>query len=594
MLSVSMWLATDWRERLKGATGLWIIGAAMATFTMLLVIALNPSFATRGLQDLLQRRAGLHLEAGEARLQFMPSLALRLGNVRLTTLDSSARQVMQAQSLTVPMSLRSLLSRKLQPEVIALEKPVFNLLIDAEGNTGWSGKGDVLDRAVAENSVPGAPLLATTEAGVLKVLDERHGVSFEVSQMALRIGFDGTGAMELTGTAAIANQFVRIDAQLASLRRLSEDGSPLDLQIKAPALDGAFAGRLALRGGLGLAGTFSATSDDAGKLSAWLGLPMPGGGAVRDFSASGPLTSSGASFTSSEVNLKFGTSEAKGALTLETGGPRPRLTGQLSTNRLALDTLLGGETGAISLDWIKRINGKIGVSAHSLSWSKVTTGPATVNFEAQDGKLVLQADPTQAFSGTLQGKLSLDATGVKPAVALAGSGESLDLGQAAQAFTGTNWFAARGGATLDVTAVGTTLEELISTLEGDASFSITDGRIAGFDLPQSLAGAAGGERSGWVASADAATGLSAVQASFRLKDGIAATEDMAATVAGAKLKAEGEIDLLRRAFDLVVAPARKITGAQLTVRVRGPWARPKISAEAAKAEAKTTKKVNGN
>ena len=276
MLSANMWHATDWRERLKGATGLWIIGAALATFTMLLVIALNPSFATRGLQDLLQRRAGLHLEASEARLQMFPNLALRLGNVRLTTLDSNARQVMQAQALTVPMSLRSLLSRKLQPAAITLEKPVFNLLVDAEGNIGWSGKSDALDRAVAENSIPGEPLLVTTEDGELKVLDERHGVSFAVSQMALRMGIDGTGAMELAGTAAIASQFVRIDAQLASLPRLGEDGSPLDLHITAPALDGAFAGRLALRGGIGLAGTFAAKSGDAGKLAAWLGLPMPG------------------------------------------------------------------------------------------------------------------------------------------------------------------------------------------------------------------------------------------------------------------------------------------------------------------------------
>ena len=265
-----------------------------------------------------------------------------------------------------------------------------------------------------------------------------------------------------------------------------------------------------------------------------------------------------------------------------------------STNRLALDALLGRETGVISLDWIKRVSGKVGVSAHSLGWGKVMMGPTTVTFEAMDGKLTLQADPTQAFGGTLQGKLSLDATGAKPALTLAGTGESLDLGQAALALAGANWFAAQGGATLDVAAEGTTLEELISTLAGDASFSINDGRVAGVDLPQSLAGAAGGERAGWVAGADAATELTAVQASFRLKDGIAVTEDTTATIAGTKLKAEGEVDLLRRALDLGVAPVRKTAGAPLTVRVRGPWARPKIFAEAIEAEAKTTKKVNGN
>lgn len=577
--------AVDWRERLRPFTNVWLGAGALAVLAMLLIIVLNPGFAARELGDMLERRANLELTYSGARFQFFPEPALNLSGARLVTEGGKGHQLMTAEAAIIPISLRTLLTRKLKPSAISLQQPVFNVLIDAQGRAGWSGKGDALDAALAQNSEPGEALKVTTVNGTIKFLDERNGQSFQVNQAGLDLAIDRTGAADLRGTVAIADQFGRIDAHLASLSRLVEQGSPVDGLLEAPALEASFSGLLSLRGGISMAGTFAAGSDKASKLAEWMGLRELGRLDLQELRMSGPLLSQATKFTSRDFMMRLGGTELKGEVSIDTAGSRPLIAGKLSTSKLAWGrgsagavaaTASGWPTEPLNIGWINDVDLDLQIDAFSLALRRFSAGPATLQITSSQGTLKAGMARTAAYGGNLEATLTLKAGSSPPAAQVKLLADKMDLGQASRDLALASWLKAQGGLTIDATAEGNTIEEMISTLAGDASLSLTEGELAGIDVPASIADAASSGRQGWTATAGS-TRLSELQGSFRLRDGIANSEDLKAKVAGVNISAAGDIDLLRRAIDVRLANEEK--QASVAIRAFGPWRNPKLAAD---------------
>lgn len=577
--------AINWGERLRPLLNVWLGAGLLAALAGILIVLLNPGFAVRELSDMLQRRADLQLAASSARFQFFPQPALSLQGVRLTAADGSGYQPMTAEAIAVPISFRSLLTRKLEPATVKLENPVFNILIDANGQTGWSAKGDALDLALAQKSEPGEALTVATSGGTIKFLDERSGQAFQLQQAGLEMKLSRTGAADIEGTAAIAEQFARIEMHVASLPRLAEGGSPADLLVEAPAIEASFSGLLNLRGGLSMAGTFAAGSDSGSRLAEWMGLQKLSRIDFQELRMSGPLLLQDGTFRSSDVMLRLGGTEMKGELSLATA-QRPLLRGKLSASRLSLpratrtDSMAsapGWSTAPLNLQWANDIDLDLTLEALSIAWRRMVLGPAELHLRSEEGTFKAQLERTAAYGGTAEAQLTLKSTGNKLAADLRLSGEQMDLGQLTRETGILSVLSGRGGFAVEATAEGNSIEEMISTLAGDASISVTDGNLANIDVPASIAAAAGGERQGWVSNGGS-TELLDAEASFRLKDGIATSEDMKAKVAGVNLGAQGEIDLLRRALNIEVQPRGKTDA--LAIRAFGPWENPKLSAVA--------------
>jgi len=139
---------------------------------------------------------------------------------------------------------------------------------------------------------------------------------------------------------------------------------------------------------------------------------------------------------------------------------------------------------------------------------------------------------------------------------------------------------------LSVNARGNTQEELIATLRGQASFRIVDGAIEGVDLPVAFTRVSNSILEGWGRDDGHSTSFDALSATFNIADGIAATSNLILTSPSLSFTAKGEIDLLRKALDLKVAPqiplaastaeAPQFVNFPVAILAKGPWTRPKI------------------
>ena len=585
-----LWHRGEWRERLKKSQSIWITACILVSLLLVLMVALNSGFAYREAQSYVERRTGLELQAGSSRLTLMP-FGLLLSDVKVLSRDGTGRQIVSAPAATIPMQWRSLLTRKLRPSEILIERPVINLAIDSNGSPGWSGKGDAIDQAVAQNSVRGEPLKISFRDGTLRVLDERNGQSFEVPQITADISLDRTGTLDLAGTAAIANQFTRVEAHIASLPRLSEDGTPFDLSLNAPALTASFSGRLSLQGALSLAGTFSAETSNMASLLRWTGREKVPEALALPATAKGPINLSGASFHSSDVTMTAGDMTFKGKLGLDMSTAVPAITGQLSTDALKLvpipapvdapDASVATAPVAKKLDFspLKQVDAELTLSAFSATIGPLALGTTTLTIQGKAGQYDIGLAETSMFSGTGSATLHLDGSSDTPQAGLIFSATSVDFGKVLTAAGVADWINGAGNVSMDVRASGMTSEEMISTLEGKASLALPRGGVKGFDVAASIQRAASAIAEGWTSSASASTAITNLQADFNLRDGIATASEAVATLAGVDVAMTGDIDFLRRAVDLRLSPSASGSGVPLAIHVVGPWEKPKLKAD---------------
>jgi uncharacterized protein involved in outer membrane biogenesis len=144
-----------------------------------------------------------------------------------------------------------------------------------------------------------------------------------------------------------------------------------------------------------------------------------------------------------------------------------------------------------------------------------------------------------------------------------------------------------------LSASGTTQEEMIGTLKGEAQASISPGEITGSDLPALLAAAARSPAVGWGPEAGA-TAFTSLVGQVSIADGVASVGSLVMSAGSATINVSGFSDLLRRAVDLSMTLTTTDGSIQpIAVSVAGKWASPAISRTAGK-EADPAQPASGN
>lgn len=185
-----------------------------------------------------------------------------------------------------------------------------------------------------------------------------------------------------------------------------------------------------------------------------------------------------------------------GDVTVDRRGARPHVEAALQAGRIALDRLLPAEPAwaagrspgawsrrAVDVALLNRLDGRLALTAMSLSRGAFTIDEPALRVELADGTLTLTGLTGRLFDGTfgLSGRLEADptvrATGAldlvgaaaAPALAAAGVGE---------AFAGTLNFG------FDGATEGETPAAMIAGLAGEGVLSVRDGALYGPDLPR--------------------------------------------------------------------------------------------------------------
>lgn len=555
-----------------------VAGGAAIALGVLAIIALvimAPRWSVAGLDALAQQKLGRTVSVrGSTHLDFSP-LSIRLEDAVLSGPESGDDSFVVARSAVIPVTLGELLGGRADPSIIALSEPEVALLIDERGRANWDFPGFTL----------GQPMRVTLEQASFRYFDERNSQSMALGHVDGVLDLRTDGGAAFSGTAVINDRLVKIDADLKSLARVNADGSPLELALSSNDGAGNFSGRLSTARVLSLDGPVSLASDTPAAALRLIGLPLPpDAGVTGPLAIDGALDSAGRAYSIRNATFSLGAFRAVGDFAADLRNDVPKLQVSLNADTLWLDGLVPA-SGAKGSDWgraklpfavLRNIDADLRIQARSLAYANVTADAADISATLKDGKLNAQIQAQRDGSGTLDVSLGLDTGSAPPSVSLSLQAMNSPLQPLLGALTGVRGLTGKGDLTADLSASGTTQEELLGTLKGTAGIGVANGRIAGVDLALLFQAVKQKILEGWP-QAPEGTPFDNLNGDATIADGIVTFRDLNLEAPALSIRLEGIVDLLRQGID--VSASATTNGQPLLavpVIARGLWGSPKI------------------
>lgn len=562
-------------------TGVPLAALAVAGSAAILL----PQLAVSRLAERAEARSGLSMTVeGGSGISLSDGLAVTLDNVTFTRTSAQGVPTLVVAEIRIPSPLSLLMGGSLKR--IELIDPVFTFIAADTKNLPETEDGN------APSGTAAKPIEISIENGAIKASDPQHNLALAVTDISGEIRRSDGGALEGNLRGLFNGVSSQLDLAIDDTRRLQQRGSPSDVTLTSKAGQIVMSGRLRLTGDLQFDGSLSAEASDAQSFLSWMGVPLSG---LNDGL---PLAlDSGISIAQSKAGFRnfafaLGDMQAKGDFAIQAAAPRPSVEGTLSFNTINFNIYGSGGNAVqttppdLTKEWreqrlpfedLKSVDGNISITTGSFTAGAVTAGPSTLKAQLNDGALQANLQTASLFGGKGAMDLALqqgETTRMKLALDVAGVAAKDFL---AKAF-GISFLEGPLSLKTDLTATGGSPAQLISTLAGNVTLSLTEGRIDGLDLAH-VAGLVGsGDLDGWGIAPGTATGVAQVSASARVADGIATLTDTTLQSAGLSANITGDVDLLRRAVNLKVTPGEGL-GLPVAAKVKGPWEKPKISAK---------------
>jgi hypothetical protein len=398
-------------------------------------------------------------------------------------------------------------------------------------------------------------------------------------------------ALEARGQALDRTARVLVPS-LASLPSLGPYTVSGEAQGDADAL--AFEGDLAVAGGkLHAAGerraaapssaTVELSHPETARLIAALAPSYkPAAGTLGPLAATARIALGAGETRLSEIDASVGRTGLKGDLALSTGGPRPKLAGELAFTTLPLDRFLparqaalsgtpalppgflfaqagaGAPRGGESPRWSREkldlsalglVDADLKLSGDALSYGKWELAKPDIALHLKDAVLGIERLAGGIFGGSV--KLDGEVSGAAaPAMKLAVQLRDADLKDALRVAAGVDRVDGRADLDVAMHTAGASQAELVSHLDGDGKLDTRDGVITGIDLKaisdrlkdlgrvtDLLDLARTGTRG--------ETRFSRLSGTFKAQDGVLRSDDLRLQVEAAEGEATAMVDLPR-------------------------------------------------
>jgi len=569
----------------------------LAAGAAILALTFDPNQYKAEVEKLVKERTGRTLKFhGDVKLAFWPSLGVSVGKValsrRASEYDFAAFDAAHVSVSVLPLLRGEVLVDQvriagLKASVIRAKGGKFDFEDLLGAGSGKKPAAAPAQPAKVKFDVAGIRL----ENGTLAYKDEGSGQTLEVAHLELRTGRiaeDVPGKLSLG--AQLKGKQPLVDAKVAL-----ETGYRFNLARQEYALSG---------------------------------MSLKVEGSAADFSRlelalSGDVLADVAKErVSAELTAKFDETTIKGKAAMAKFDA-PHYTFDIDVDRLNLDRYLAASPKAkpapganakvdvdvpVDLSGLKglRADGKLSVGALQVEGLKLAELKAQLR--AADGRADLEPHSAKLYEGTLQGALSLNASGNR--VALKETLANVAIGPLVKDLMGRDALEGRGNVTLEVTAAGATVNAMKKSLGGTARVALRNGALKGFNLTEALrkTKAAFGSKSAQQQSSDPSqrTDFSEMTASFVIKNGVAHNDDLDVKAPLVRLGGAGDIDIGNSQLNYVakatvVATAKGQGGADLDhlagltvpVKLTGPFDAPKyeidyrsLATDAVKAKAK--------
>ena len=540
---------------------------------------------------------------GDTKISFYPVLGVSTGVVEVANANwSEAGPMLRADSLKIGVEPNALFGGDIRITGLEMVNPRIQLERASNGRVNWelgvegvapsgqSGEGGApaqskrlaltLDRAL----ITGASL-KYTDHGTGEVQDFRN-MDFELRWPS----YDGTATFE--ATLRPAGEAVRITGHL------DEVGNFLD-----GAVTGVVANLTSPGGSLGFAGRAGLQPQLEGRLHidiastpgfiAGLGLgavDVPKGFG-RSIKGSSQITlTEDMRLSLRDLALALGGNQLAGAADIMLGEKVPRINAQLNAGALDLSSLAGADSNggnsgadtgwseaAIDASALGLANGEVALVADSVNLGDLKLGKTRTLMTLDRSRAVFDLRELRAYEGLITGEFVVNN---RSGLSVGGdmNVSAINLETFLADAIDVSRFAARGDSSLSFLGSGRSVHAIMNSLSGKGALKTGRGVISGIDLDRLM-------RSGDMTGGT--TVFDEMSASFTMDKGNLFNNDLLMNLPLAKATGTGRVGLGARDIDYLFTPVllegENRRGLAIPVRIRGPWANPRITPDLEKA-----------
>ncbi len=602
-----------------------IIGAVIVLIPIALVVALKaiPDSVYRSQITAAAKGAtGRDLTIGGAiGISIFPVLGVHAEDVKLANAPGfTAPALASMKRLEAGVALMPLLSGKVEIKRFVLVEPVIALEVDANGKNNWT-----LEPAAqkpeeqSSESSGGAPSEVSIENvaisdGRASYADHKSGETTEIGDIDLAVALpslDKEGRVD--GSLNYKGQPLTIAFAAENPRALMDGSdSPAKLEINADLLKLSFEGTAALKDDLALKGKTDLSTPSLRKLSAWLSEPMSEGQGFGAFAVKGDFAWSGDIMALQNAAISLDETKATGALTVNMGGERPRLTGTLALDQLNAGTYLGGapapaagtSSGAAapqsdapaaapastpSSEWstepldfsgLKSADADLQLTAQKVIYDKVVMSNAVLGLLLNNGVMTADLSRMALYNGAGKLKIVLNGASATPALNIDLAFTSIAVQPLLKDFADFDRLSGTGNLSLSATSSGKNERAMMQNLNGSGALKVLDGAIRGINLAamvRNVTSAFTGANSG-----EQKTDFAELGGTYKITSGILSNDDLALINPYLRLSGMGVTSIPERTVNYRITPKlvanaegqggkTDLTGVSVPVLVTGTW-----------------------
>jgi AsmA protein len=518
------------RKLLFAALGLL---AVIVIAVAILIVAPPASLLTPIIVKTIASQSGRELKIGAASYAFRPDFVVHFDDVALSNPEGmTGPDLLQAAGLDARINLASLLKGPVTVSELTVTQPVLALRRDASGKANWAFPPQNPNVRLSQLSLV---------KGSVSYQDERAGQSLQITDVAGSLSQNAAAQeAKFSGTTVWRAEPVNVDIDVADIQALA-GGSASSVTVAATSKDvnAKATGNVATSDNGRFQGAFTVSTPSPADLARWLGSTIPTGVRLSATSIAGQIeatptavelqtahrTRDGANSVWN-VRLDFATKPTLTGtievpvldLTVLSGGGGPARAAaaltqatppitvvpayqSLSSDLDKLDQELGSappsiapqsaatpttslwSTEVIDLAALSAIDMDVKATAGRVHLDRVDATSGALTLSVKDGKLEIAVPQLGLDKGQITGRLQLQGGNTSQAQTTVTVGmDNVPVDSILKEFMASP--ALTGATKLDLSASGQgrTQRDLVSSLTGKASFSISSGAIAGFDL----------------------------------------------------------------------------------------------------------------
>lgn len=543
--------------------------------------------------------------SGETAISFYPVLGISTGRVTVANADwSGAGPMMTAQSLKVGVDPIAMLKGDIRITGLEAVNPEIRLERAADGRVNWEiGVEGVAPSGQSDGAAPAqSRALALTldraliTGATISYVDHGTGDRFELPDSDLDLRWpEFRGEASFDAVLRPAGQAIEVSGRLDRVGDFIDgEITALDARISAPGGVISFAGKGGVQPQLG--GQIDVALKDTGRFLAALGMSgidIPAG-MGRALTAKGAFSVSPDMRVSlRDATLGLDHNALSGAADLWLGGKKPRIGVQLRAASLDFSSFVSGNSDgsatagtAAQKGWSKDridasalglVDGEIALVSDALDLGTFNFGKTRVQVAIDRARAVASLAELNGYGGVITGQfVANNRDGLSVGGDMRASG--IDIKALLTDAAGITRFSARGDASLKFLGVGQSVDAIMQSLGGSTSVRTGKGHISGFDLDKLMRT---GDGTGGTTIFDE------MSAGFTIEGGNMNGDDLQMSMPLAKATGKGRIGLGAQDIDYLFTPAllqgENRKGLAIPVRIRGPWAGPRIYPDLEKA-----------